>query len=103
LLLGAGYEHGEAHRSAAGEIDLLLHSNIEYAFVIPKRGASVPARVALGLVWRWPGARAAAERPVREARHARFVGSPGYALSPEWELLFLATILPATDGRGSSG
>ncbi len=93
LLLGAGYEHGEARAVAAGEIDLLLHSNIEYAFVIPKRGLRCQLEVHWDLVWRWPGARAAADDLWREARHARFVGSPGYALSPEWELLFLATHL----------
>ena len=45
------------------------------------------------LVWRWPGAQAAVADLWREAKPARIFDSPGYVLSPEWELLFLATHL----------
>jgi len=93
LLRRGGYEHGEAHTVAAGEIDLLLRSNIEYAFVISKRELRCPLELHWDLVWRWPNARAAVDDLWREAGRASFFGSPGYALSPEWELLFLATHL----------
>ncbi len=93
LLLGAGYEHGGERTVGAAEIDLLLRSNIEYAFVIPNRGLRCPLELHWDLAWRWPRARAAAHDLWREARPARFFGAPGYRLSPEWELLFLATHL----------
>ena len=93
LLREAGYEHGEEHAVGAAEIDLLLRSNIEYAFVIPRRGLRCPLELHWDLAWRWPRARAAVHDLWREARPARFFDAPGYRQSPEWELLFLATHL----------
>ncbi len=93
LLREAGYEHGEDHAVGSAEIDLLLQSNIEYAFVIEKRGLRCPLELHWDLAWRWPRSRAAARDLWREARPARFFGARGYRLSPEWELLFQATHL----------
>ena len=92
-LLSGGYDHDEEPRVGAAEVDLLLRSNIEYAFVTSTR--VLPCRLELhwDLVWRWPRGRAATDDLWGEARRGRFFGSPGYELSPEWQLLFLAAHL----------
>ncbi len=93
VLLGGGYDHDEEPRVGAAEVDLLLRSNIEYAFVTSTR--VLPCRLELhwDLVWRWPRGRAATDDLWGEARRGRFFGSPGYELSPEWQLLFLTAHL----------
>lgn len=93
LLLDNGYGHDEEPLCKQDDVDLLLDSNIEYAFVASKRELRCRLELHWDLVWRWPGAGAATDDLWREAQSARFFGSPGYALSPEWQLLFLATHL----------
>ena len=89
LLLSDGYERGEAHVEPS-DIELLLHSNIEYGFVT--KAGRVPSLLELhwDIAWRWRGDSAAPDDLWAEAERREFWGVDAYALSTEWEILYLA-------------
>jgi hypothetical protein len=76
-------------RVDASEFDLLLESNIEYAFASPE-AAGCPVELHWGIAWRWPHSAPAIADLWADARPRPFLGAPAHALGPEWELLYLA-------------
>lgn len=91
LLATAGYEPAEEDREADGmDLEIVLGSNIEYAFV--RRDHALPHRLELhwDIVWRWRPDTKATDDLWANARPKAFWGVEAYALSPEWELLYLA-------------
>jgi len=76
-------------RVDASELDLLLESNIEYAFASPE-AAGCPVELHWGIAWRWPHSAPAIADLWADARPRPFLGAPAHALGPEWELLYLA-------------
>lgn len=88
LLLARGYHAKFTEQFFA---DLLLASDIEYALVRQDRWCSYLLELHWGMLWgpRWDGS--AAEDLWTAARPHVCFGVPAYALSPEWEILFLAT------------
>lgn len=90
LLLGLGYERGPGESPVApADVDLLLQSNMEYAFVRPGP-FPCPVELHWDIAWRWPHAGAAARDLWADARPRELWGVRAHALSPEWELLYLA-------------
>jgi hypothetical protein len=73
----------------AGEVGLLLESNIEYAFASPK-AVGCPVELHWDIAWRWPHGAPAIADLWADARPRRFQGVPALALGAEWELLYLA-------------
>jgi len=90
VLLAAGYEHGEERRAGRQELDLLLESNMEYAFRGQSAGLVYLLELHWDVAWRWRADRRAMDDLWAEARPLVFHGAPAYALSPEWQLLYLA-------------
>lgn len=91
LLATAGYEPAEEDREADGmDLEIVLGSNIEYAFM--RRDHALPHRLELhwDLAWRWRTDTRATDDLWANARPKAFWGVEAYALSPEWELLYLA-------------
>ena len=70
-----------------GDINLLLDSNMEYAFVSQELQAC-PIELHWDIAWRWPEERALADLWA-DARPRRFRGVAAWALGPEWHLLYL--------------
>jgi len=90
LLLSAGYEHGEEPPVQPDELALLLDSNMEYTFRGRSGGLEYLLELHWDVAWRWRGDRRAMDDLWAEARPLVFHGAPAYALSPEWQLLYLA-------------
>src|SRR5574337_200854 len=87
LLLTSGYAAAFTERFFA---DLLLRHDIEYALVRRESGFPYNLELHWCLLWGPRLDAAAIEDLWAEARPHTFSGVPAYALSPEWELLFLA-------------
>ena len=90
LLLADGYEGGEEDHVDPDDMDALLRSNIEYPFV--RRGESFPYLLELhwDIAWRWRTDTKATDDLWAEVHRKAFWGVEAYALSPEWQLLYLA-------------
>jgi hypothetical protein len=74
---------------AARDLRLVLESNIEQVFVSPD-SAGCPVELHWDIAWRWPHGAAGIADLWASARLRPFGGSPALALSPEWEVLYLA-------------
>ncbi len=90
LLLADGYQEAEADRFEMANIDLLLNTAIAYAFA--RRRQTFPYLLELhwDLAWRWRRDTLATDLLWAEAHPTALWGVQAYALSPEWELLYLA-------------
>jgi hypothetical protein len=90
LLHELGYERAEGEEPVSGDdLGLLLESNMEYGFAGPAP-FRCPVELHWDIAWRWPGAETAARALWAESRPAAFGDAPARALSPEWDLLYLA-------------
>ena len=90
LLVGLGYSRAEQEEEVEpGDIDLLLESNIEYAF-LPPEPPRCPVELHWDIAWRWPRDADATADLWAETHRRAFGGIEAHALSPEWELLYLA-------------
>jgi hypothetical protein len=90
LITGLGYARAEQEPAVApGDLDLLLESNHEYAFVSPD-GAGGALELHWAIAWRWPRGDDALADLWAEARPRPFRGVPAWTLGPAWELLYLA-------------
>ncbi len=88
LLLARGYN---ARSTDQFFVDLLPRSTIEYALVREERSFHYLLEPHWGLLlWGAPFDRDAIEDLWAEASPTAYFGVPAYALSPAWELLFLA-------------
>lgn len=90
LLLSAGYAHGEDGPVARHELAVLLETNMEHVFVGRTGGLTYPLELHWDIAWRWRGDRRAVDDLWADARPATFHGARAYALSPEWQLIYLA-------------
>jgi hypothetical protein len=72
-----------------GDINLLLKSNMEYAFVSQELQAC-PIELHWDIAWRWPEDVPALADLWADARPGWFRGVAAWALGPEWHLLYLA-------------
>jgi hypothetical protein len=68
---------------------LLLESNIEQVFASPD-AAGCPVELHWDIAWRWPHGAVGIADLWASARPRSFGGSPALAMSPEWEVLYLA-------------
>jgi hypothetical protein len=72
------------------DIDLLLDSNIEYSFTSERQGFRYLYELHWDIAWRWQQNGKITDDLWAEAQRKSYRGSEIYALSPEWELLYLA-------------
>lgn len=89
LLLADGYEPAEPYTVARSEIDWLLASNMEYGFVRRRPGLVTILELHWDIAWRWQRKGRAAEQIWKDAEPQMIFGSRAWALSPEWEALYL--------------
>ncbi len=89
ILLATGFEAYE-HKLAVADIDLLLDSNIEYSFVSRRLGFTCLHELHWDVAWRWQRDGMVTDDLWAEAHRKAYWGAKGYALSSEWELLFMA-------------
>jgi hypothetical protein len=100
LLLASGYRaefEGATERFFA---DLFLKKDIEYALEREERGNSYRVELHWDILWGAPFDGDATENLWAEARPKPFGGVPAYALSPEWQLLFLSVHVSRHQWRG---
>lgn len=90
VILAQGYEPAERHAVGSRDVDLLLRSNIEQVFGRRHEGRTCLVELHWDIAWRWQGDGGAIEDLWAEASPTAFGGAPTYALSREWELLYLA-------------
>jgi hypothetical protein len=88
LLVEAGYQPDESSPDARG-MELFLRSNIESRFVRETPSFSVVTELHWDIAWRW-WPNGASDLLWADARRKTFWGVEAYALSPEWELIYLA-------------
>jgi hypothetical protein len=88
--VAAGYAQDEPYEVGPADMDLLLRNHKEYAFVRRRPEFSSPLDLHWDVAWRWQRDGTATEDLWAEAKPKAFFGVPAYALSPEWEFLFLA-------------
>jgi hypothetical protein len=81
---------GYRAESSQWSVTRLLSSFIEYPFVCPGDSFRHDLDLHWGVLWWRPLDKGAIEDLWSEARPAVVLGVPAYALSPEWEFLFLA-------------
>ncbi len=89
LILAEGFEAYE-HELAFADINLLLDSNIEYSFISQRRGFTCLHELHWDIAWRWQRDGMVTDDLWAEAHRKAYWGAEGYALSPEWELLYMA-------------
>jgi len=89
LLLADGYEAAEAYTVGRSEIDWLLASNMEYGFVRRRPELVTILELHWDIAWRWQREGRAAEQIWKGAQPRVILGSRAWAMSPEWEALYL--------------
>lgn len=87
LLLSSGYRGDFPERFS---VDLFLDRNTDCSLDREEQGFRYILEPHWGILWRTPSDGDATEDLWAEARPKAFRGAPAYALSPEWNLLFLA-------------
>jgi hypothetical protein len=90
LLLAEGYELCEGNRFDICDTDFLVRSDIECMFVTRVGSAVMPLDLHWDIVWRWHRDHTAIDDLWAEARKQTLWGVESYALSREWEILYLA-------------
>lgn len=90
LLLANGWERGDDDEVDLTDIGLLLRSGIEYAFLSNSSRAPLLLELHWDIAWRWRGDCRAMDDLWAEARKQKVLGVEAYALSPEWEILYLS-------------
>jgi hypothetical protein len=90
LLIAQGLAPEDEGELTPARIDLLMMSDIECAFV-PKLGSvSWLLELHWDIAWRWQRDNVATDDLWAEARRQTAFGVGAHALSPEWEILYLA-------------
>lgn len=89
LLLEDGYEPAESYTVGRSEIDWLLASNMEYAFVRRRPALAVILELHWDIAWRWQDPGRAAGLIWKGAEAREILGTRAWAMSPEWEALYL--------------
>ena len=89
ILRAEGYNHADRCAVELSDVEFLVGSAMEYGFTPP--APSFPFRLELhwDIAWRWRGDAAIVDDLWAEARPQVFWGVEAWAMSPEWELLYL--------------
>lgn len=90
LLLANGYERADRYPVAPADVDFLVRSAMEYGFRPRPPAFSYLLELHWDLAWRWRVDAAMVDDVWAAARPRAFWGVEAWALSPEWELLYLA-------------
>jgi hypothetical protein len=90
LLIADNYEQADRCRIGLSDIDLLVRSAMEYGFTPPASAFPHLLELHWDIAWRWRGDAAMVDDLWAEARRQTLWGVEAWALSPEWELLYLA-------------
>lgn len=90
VLRAEGYDQADRCHVEQSDVEFLVRSSMEYGFVPPRPAFPVPLELHWDIAWRWRGDAAMVDDLWAEARRQVFWGVEAWALSPEWELLYLA-------------
>jgi hypothetical protein len=90
ILLAEGYEPADRCRVEPSDVDFLVRSSMEYGFTPPPSAFHCLLELHWDIAWRWRGDTAMLDDLWAEARRQTYWGTEAWALSPEWELLYLA-------------
>ena len=90
LLHADGFRGADRYHARATEIDLLLRSNMEYCLVSPPASFQYVVELHWDIAWRWRADSEMVDHLWADARPGTVLGADAWALSPEWELLYLA-------------
>ena len=89
LLRAEGYEQADRSRVGSSDIDFLVRSAMEFGFTQPASAFPYLLELHWDIAWRWRGDALMVEDLWAAARPGVFWGVDAWALSPEWELLYL--------------
>jgi hypothetical protein len=90
LLWVDGYESADRYHVDGTEIELLLHSSMEYGLVSPPAALRYPLELHWDIAWRWRADTGMIDDLWADARPGIVLGTDAWTLSPQWELLYLA-------------
>jgi hypothetical protein len=90
LLRADGYESADRYHVDWTEIELLLHSSMEYGLVSPPAALRYPLELHWDIAWRWRADTGMMDDLWADARPGMVLGTDAWTLSPRWELLYLA-------------
>lgn len=90
VLRAAGYKQTDRYRVEPSDVDFLVRSAMEFGFTPPASAFPYLLEIHWDIAWRWRGDAAMVDDLWAEARPQVFWGVEACALSPEWELLYLA-------------
>lgn len=90
LLQADGFSGADRYHARATEIDLLLRSNMEYCLVSAPASFQYVVELHWDIAWRWRADSAMVDHLWTDARRGTVLGVGAWALSREWELLYLA-------------
>jgi hypothetical protein len=90
LLQADGYEQADRSRVKPSDIDFLARSAMEFGFTPPASAFPYLLELHWDIAWRWRGDASMVDDLWADARQEVFWGVEAWALSPEWELLYLA-------------
>jgi hypothetical protein len=84
------YDQADRCRVEQSDVEFLVRSSMEYGFTPPASAFPYLLEIHWDIAWRWRGDAAMIDDLWAEARGESFWGVEAWALSPEWELLYLA-------------
>lgn len=90
LLRADGYRSADRYSTGPEEIDRLLRSNMEYCLASPPGPFRYLLELHWDIAWRWRADSEMVDDLWADARPGAVLGAEAWALSPEWELLYLA-------------
>ena len=90
LLQADGFSGADRYHTEATEIDLLVRSNMEYCLASPPASFRYVLELHWDIAWRWRADSGMVDHLWADARPGAVLGADAWALSPEWELLYLA-------------
>ncbi len=90
LMQADGFRGADRYHARATEIDLLLRSNMEYCLGSPPASFQYVLELHWDIAWRWRADSEMVDHLWADARPGTVLGADAWALSPEWELLYLA-------------
>jgi putative nucleotidyltransferase-like protein len=90
ILRAEGYDQADRCRIDHPDIEFLVRSSMEYGFAPRPPAFRFLLEIHWDIAWRWRGDAAMIDDLWAEARGEPFRGIEAWALSPEWELIYLA-------------
>jgi hypothetical protein len=90
VLRAAGYDQADRCRVESSDVEFLVRSSMEYGFAPRPPAFRALLELHWDIAWRWRGDAAMVDDLWAEVRPQVFWDVEACALSPEWELLYLA-------------